>query len=284
MQLDAMEEYPGYVSSLDDFLKREQEQFRELGESFEEASLDDDNEASIILGKQEVEEEQEEFVRDRIKHSYSDIHDHNSLELQDIYEMDSEKEGVHGETLSKMLLTEEDETKRDPITPFMDEGENLSSEMFYKSKSPSLMTRVSSIRSMNKGEEEEIFEEPPAIKEWKERQKIWIEEKNAISAREKAKVLEEGQKALEEFYEEYNKKKTKNMTLNKEREELSRKDREHLSDKTATPWEQVCRYLDLNFKNNKTTKDLPRMRTLLVQLKNEKKNIMREGGDLGSSI
>jgi hypothetical protein len=259
-------EYSEGVTSLDNFLKREEEQFRELEGTLGGVSLED--EAAIGIDDQhEADENQEEFIRDHIELGYSDAYDRRSFELQDIYDIENENNGVHHEAISKVLAEErEEENKKSPITSLNEEEERAPPEMFYRSKSPPLITRTG-MRSMNV--DEDMYKEPEEIQEWKRRQQSRIEEKDAASAQKRAQVLEEGQKALEKFYEEYNYQKTKNMTLNKEREEASRRDREILPSSASTSWKRVCRYLDLNQKSNRSTKDLSRMKSLLLQLKNE---------------
>src|ERR1700719_4151541 len=99
-------EYSEHVTDLDDFLKREEEQFRDLGETFEETSLDDVGETTAAVTQFEIEEEHGEFIRDPMEHRYSDMHDRHGLELQDNYEVEDEKEGVHREMTPKSLIEE----------------------------------------------------------------------------------------------------------------------------------------------------------------------------------
>jgi hypothetical protein len=164
-----------------------------------------------------------------------------------------------------------------PYDVFAPDRRHSTTETFYPSKpmSPSIGSRQPSVSTptpmmttTTATTNEDLYTESPMIVEWRERQRRLIEEKDMRSTRKKSEVLDEGQKALEKFYEEYNYRKTKNMTLNQERESMLQRERDEPSVK-GKEWDRICRYIDLNVKNTRSTKDMSRMRSLLLDLRRE---------------
>jgi hypothetical protein len=254
-----------HAAIMNDFLQREREQFRDLGESLERVSFDGDEMGAEAALKPET-EERGEFTEDPTAHGYSDVYDAHDMETSDMYKVDDEDDMSHRANSNLFHVEGGDSDYQTQQPAFLSDEQDLpSSEMFYKSKSSPLMSR-SNVQPTHM---DEPPEEPEVITEWKEKQRNYIEKKDVASARKKADALEEGQRALEKFYEEYNYKKTKNMTLNQEREDTLQNDRGRLPEK-GKEWEQVCRYLDLNLKTSKSNKDVSRMKSILLQLKNEK--------------
>lgn len=108
-------------------------------------------------------------------------------------------------------------------------------------------------------------EEPESLR-------IWREEKAASLKKQEEEELENHQqwtdrakKELEDWYNHYNEQLDKTRTENKAAEQQFV---EEMTDtKPGNEWEKVSRFCDFNPKNSKNTKDVSRMRSMLLQLK-----------------
>ena len=327
--------YNGFIISrrstnITDFLRREEEQFRELeGEDFllDSTSLNDNhpNETDMTERRNNTSSsripsrssypgsrietagregaDDESYVVEAEEHEKQVNNEENSFvpemsfyhqpsyDTQN-YRLPEEEDYRVGDTNRRyMMYPEGQETTYGPSDDDIGERERSNTslhdaaltsdnrrqsttEVFYPSKtmSPSMGSRQSSMSTptptMTTTANDDLYTESPMITEWRERQRRLIEEKDMRSARKKSEVLDEGQKALEKFYEEYNYRKTKNMTLNQERESMLQRERDEPSVK-GKEWDRVCRYIDLNVKNTRSTKDLTRMKSLLLDLKRD---------------
>ena len=76
---------------------------------------------------------------------------------------------------------------------------------------------------------------------------------------------ERAKKELDDWYNHYNEQLDKTKTENRSAEEQFI---EEMTDtKPGNEWEKVSRFCDFNPKNSKNTKDVGRMRSILLQLK-----------------
>lgn len=113
--------------------------------------------------------------------------------------------------------------------------------------------------------------EPTPLSLWEEKRKAELQEKREKALEAKRKVQEQAKKDLEEFYEARKELVAKNEKRNKKEEAEGLADLDSVM-QFGTLWEKVARLVDLTPKAGQTYKrnDLTRMRSLLLQLKNEK--------------
>ncbi|XP_008264909.1 clathrin light chain A isoform X3 [Oryctolagus cuniculus] len=119
--------------------------------------------------------------------------------------------------------------------------------------------------------------EPESIRKWREEQKERLEALDANSRKQEAEWKEKAIKELEEWYarqdEQLQKTKANNSTninhpcysLEQAAEEAFVNDIDESS--PGTEWERVARLCDFNPKSSKQAKDVSRMRSVLISLK-----------------
>ncbi|XP_014774093.1 clathrin light chain B isoform X3 [Octopus bimaculoides] len=107
--------------------------------------------------------------------------------------------------------------------------------------------------------------EPEKIKLWREEQKKRLEHKDAEEENKKEIWREAAKKELEDWLKNQAEQLIKTKENNRAQEEASMKDREESI--AGQEWEKICRLCDFNPKHSKNTKDVSRMRSILLQLK-----------------
>ncbi|GAB1610892.1 clathrin light chain B-like isoform X1 [Argonauta hians] len=107
--------------------------------------------------------------------------------------------------------------------------------------------------------------EPEKIKLWREEQKKRLEQKDAEEETKKEVWRETAKKELEDWLKNQAEQLIKTKENNRAQEEASMKDREESI--AGQEWEKICRLCDFNPKHSKNTKDVSRMRSILLQLK-----------------
>ncbi|XP_054667023.1 clathrin light chain A isoform X2 [Grus americana] len=119
--------------------------------------------------------------------------------------------------------------------------------------------------------------EPESIRKWREEQKERLEQLDANSRKQEAEWKEKAIKELEEWYarqdEKLQKTKASNSTninhpcysLEQAAEEAFVNDAEEIF--PGTEWERVAQLCDFNPKSSKQAKDVSRMRSVLISLK-----------------
>merc|ERR1712179_729609 len=118
-------------------------------------------------------------------------------------------------------------------------------------------------------EEEEVrlrpSEEPETIRKWREEYVEILKDKDIKEQEMMEKLRENAKKELEDWYKHYN------DGLEKTKEENRECEKEFvvtLNDIVpGTQWERINKLCDFNTKTSKNTKDLSRMRSILLQLK-----------------
>lgn len=118
-------------------------------------------------------------------------------------------------------------------------------------------------------------DEPQVIKDWREKQQAEIRARDEASKIRREETIDKAERAIEEFYENYSKKKERNIRDNKNSEA------EYLSElsaslSTGTTWERICSLVELQNSQSKTiartgagTTDLTRFKEVLLRLKRE---------------
>eukprot|EP00088_Acartia_fossae_P018995 TRINITY_DN2101_c0_g1_i3.p1 TRINITY_DN2101_c0_g1~~TRINITY_DN2101_c0_g1_i3.p1 ORF type:complete len:268 (+),score=91.23 TRINITY_DN2101_c0_g1_i3:65-805(+) len=110
-----------------------------------------------------------------------------------------------------------------------------------------------------------VREEPESIKKWKADQEVRLREKDEAEEKNKEDLRKQAAKELEDWYKRYEEQlqKTKETNRNEEENVVV----EMNSIKPGTEWERVAKQCDFSAKNTRNTKDVSRMRSILLQLK-----------------
>ncbi|PKK25213.1 clathrin, light chain A, transcript variant X2 [Columba livia] len=107
--------------------------------------------------------------------------------------------------------------------------------------------------------------EPESIRKWREEQKERLEQLDANSRKQEAEWKEKAIKELEEWYARQDEKLQKTKASNRAAEEAFVSDAEDIF--PGTEWERVAQLCDFNPKSSKQAKDVSRMRSVLISLK-----------------
>ncbi|MED6231390.1 hypothetical protein ILYODFUR_002252 [Ilyodon furcidens] len=108
-------------------------------------------------------------------------------------------------------------------------------------------------------------QEPESLRKWREEQKTRLEALDSASKAAEAEWREKAKKELEDWHVHQNEQMEKNKANNRASEEafLAESD----SDSPGSEWERVARLCDFNPKTSKQAKDVSRMRSVLISLK-----------------
>ncbi|KAF3838136.1 hypothetical protein F7725_009904 [Dissostichus mawsoni] len=108
-------------------------------------------------------------------------------------------------------------------------------------------------------------QEPESLRKWREEQKTRLEALDLASKTAEAEWKEKAKRELEDWHVHQSEQMEKNKANNRASEEafLAETDGES----PGSEWERVARLCDFNPKTNKTAKDVSRMRSVLISLK-----------------
>ncbi|RWS02211.1 Clathrin light chain A-like protein [Dinothrombium tinctorium] len=108
-------------------------------------------------------------------------------------------------------------------------------------------------------------EEPEKIRKWREEHQRLLEAKDKEEAKRKEELREQAKRELEEWYQRYTEQleKSKLNNRNAEKEWIAERDAEA----PGLEWEKIARMCDFNPKAARNTRDTSRMRSILLQLK-----------------
>ncbi|XP_033217460.1 clathrin light chain isoform X1 [Belonocnema kinseyi] len=114
-----------------------------------------------------------------------------------------------------------------------------------------------------------IKEEPEKIKKWREEQKDRLEQKDAEEEKKKQEWKEAAKKELEEWYKQHAEAISKTKANNRETAKNAEKQFVAEADEVepGTEWERIAKLCDFNPKSARTSKDVSRMRSIILQLK-----------------
>ncbi|XP_071110879.1 clathrin light chain B-like isoform X1 [Haliotis cracherodii] len=107
--------------------------------------------------------------------------------------------------------------------------------------------------------------EPEQIKLWREEQKNRLEKKDVEEEQKKGEWHDVARKELEDWYKHHAEQLEKAKENNRAAETAFIKERDESI--PGAQWEKICRLCEFNPKNVKSTKDVSRMRSMLLQLK-----------------
>ncbi|EIM80558.1 uncharacterized protein STEHIDRAFT_125616 [Stereum hirsutum FP-91666 SS1] len=118
-------------------------------------------------------------------------------------------------------------------------------------------------------------EESQAIRDWRERQAEEIKKRDEESKAKRQETIAKAERAIDSIYEDYNRKKERNIKENKESEA------EYVSSLTdalskGTTWDRICELVELQNSQSKTlaragpgTTELARYKEVLLRLRRE---------------
>ncbi|XP_019875643.1 clathrin light chain isoform X2 [Aethina tumida] len=141
----------------------------------------------------------------------------------------------------------------DNDNPFMDNQLNIDNQDFYDRATPSPPTRS------------EPREEPEKIRKWREEQIKRLEEKDKEEEKKKQELREIAKKELEDWYKNHEEtiEKTKAANRNAEKQFVAEDD----AIAPGTEWERIAKLCDFNPKAKQGSKDVSRMRSIILQMK-----------------
>ncbi|KAH0944688.1 hypothetical protein HN011_005377 [Eciton burchellii] len=108
-------------------------------------------------------------------------------------------------------------------------------------------------------------EEPEKIRKWREEQKARLEEKDAEEEKKKEEWKEAAKKELEEWYKHHAETINKTKTTNRNAEKQFVAEADEVE--PGTEWERIAKLCEFNPKSSRTSKDVSRMRSIILQLK-----------------
>ena len=114
-------------------------------------------------------------------------------------------------------------------------------------------------------------EEPEVVRAWRERRDLQIQHRDEVSASKKAETVKAAQEAIDEFYENYNNRKDKQISQTRKEAEDFLKNREDTTS-GGTSWERISKLVDLSGKGmagGAAGSGKSKMRELLVSLKKD---------------
>merc|ERR1712168_1658352 len=112
-----------------------------------------------------------------------------------------------------------------------------------------------------------VRQEPEKIKVWREEQKKRLEEKDKEAEVKQAEWLVAAKHGLEEWYKHSAAQFEKTKVLNRETETTFIEERDE--NLPGHEWERICRLCEFNPKQSGNKKDISRMRSILLQLKQQ---------------
>ncbi|XP_040262745.1 clathrin light chain B [Bufo bufo] len=110
-----------------------------------------------------------------------------------------------------------------------------------------------------------LTQEPESLRKWREEQKVRLEELDAAAKVTEQEWREKAKKDLEEWYQRQSEQIEKNKVTNRASDEALVS--ETKDEETGTEWERVARLCDFNPKSSKQSKDVSRLRSVLISLK-----------------
>uniref|UniRef100_A0A6I8NCY1 Clathrin light chain n=1 Tax=Ornithorhynchus anatinus TaxID=9258 RepID=A0A6I8NCY1_ORNAN len=144
------------------------------------------------------------------------------------------------------------------LAAFEDLGTTVNGDVFQEANGPS--DGYAAIARADR-----LTQEPESIRKWREEQKKRLQELDAASKVTEQEWREKAQKDLEEWNVRQNEQMEKNKVNNRASEEAFLK--ESKEEAPGSEWEKVAQLCDFNPKSSKQSKDVSRMRSVLISLK-----------------
>uniref|UniRef100_A0A8C1K8I1 Clathrin light chain n=1 Tax=Cyprinus carpio TaxID=7962 RepID=A0A8C1K8I1_CYPCA len=138
------------------------------------------------------------------------------------------------------------------------DGGALNGDLHGESNGPSdVYAAISSV--------DRLQAEPESLRKWREEQRERLEQLDANSRKQEAEWKENAKLELEEWHTRQNEQLEKTKVNNRAAEEAMVSELDENS--PGTEWERVARLCDFNPKSSKQAKDVSRMRSVLISLK-----------------
>merc|ERR1712109_439901 len=114
-------------------------------------------------------------------------------------------------------------------------------------------------------------EDPEVIKLWKENQIKMLQEKDENEEKAKEALKQQAKTELEDWYKQHSEQLSKLQAANRAASISYEQELETTTEKLTpgTEWERVAKLCDFNPKTARNTKDVGRMRSVILQLKQE---------------
>uniref|UniRef100_A0A8D0GPT6 Clathrin light chain n=1 Tax=Sphenodon punctatus TaxID=8508 RepID=A0A8D0GPT6_SPHPU len=141
---------------------------------------------------------------------------------------------------------------------FDDDGTTVNGDFFQESSGPT--DAYAAIARADR-----LTQEPESIRKWREEQKKRLQELDVASKLMEQEWREKAKKDLEDWNTRQNEQMEKNRVNNRASEEVFLK--ESKEETPGTEWEKVAQLCDFNPKSSKQCKDVSRMRSVLISLK-----------------
>ncbi|XP_075398106.1 clathrin light chain B [Tenrec ecaudatus] len=139
-----------------------------------------------------------------------------------------------------------------------DVGTTINGDMFQEANGPA--DGYAAIAQADR-----LTQEPESIRKWREEQKKRLQELDAASKVTEQEWREKAKKDLEEWNQRQSEQVEKNKINNRASEEAFVK--ESQEETPGTEWEKVAQLCDFNPKSSKQCKDVSRLRSVLMSLK-----------------
>ncbi|XP_074068439.1 clathrin light chain B isoform X1 [Macrotis lagotis] len=143
-------------------------------------------------------------------------------------------------------------------TGIEDTGTTVNGDMFQEANGPS--DGYAAVAQADR-----LSQEPESIRKWREEQKKRLQELDAASKVTEQEWREKAKRDLEEWNVRQNEQVEKNKVSNRASEEAFLK--ESKEEAPGTEWEKVAQLCDFNPKSSRQCKDVSRMRSMLISLK-----------------
>ncbi|XP_072487184.1 clathrin light chain B [Notamacropus eugenii] len=143
-------------------------------------------------------------------------------------------------------------------TGIEDTGATVNGDLFQEANGPS--DGYAAVAQADR-----LSQEPESIRKWREEQKKRLQELDAASKVTEQEWREKAKRDLEEWNVRQNEQVEKNKISNRASEEAFLK--ESKEDVPGTEWEKVAQLCDFNPKSSRQCKDVSRMRSMLISLK-----------------
>lgn len=115
--------------------------------------------------------------------------------------------------------------------------------------------------------------EPEVVRDWRERRDLAVQHRDEVSAGKKAETVKAANEAIDEFYENYNNRRDKQVAQTRKEAEEYLKGREDTTS-GGTSWERIAKLVDLSGKGTvggASGTGKAKMRELLVGLRKDEK-------------
>lgn len=183
-------------------------------------------------------------------------------------QQESEIAGIENDGEGFGALEEADVQEPQPTANydgFGDEPATVNGDMFQESNGPT--DNYAAIAQVDIQRQE-----PESLRKWREEQKTRLEALDSASKAAEAEWREKAKKELEDWHVHQSEQMEKNKANNRLCPSLARASEEAFlaetdGDSPGSEWERVARLCDFNPKTNKQSKDVSRMRSVLISLK-----------------